>query len=72
MIQYLPIREAHYSDDLGRYISFGIKAVDSRNNVILFISDVSVNESLVNSICIDCTKGELNPIHLLDVIEDRI
>lgn len=72
MFQYVPFEESLQSDELGSYISFGIKAVDSSNRITTSVSDVSTDEAFVADLCNRCTLQQLNPIHLLDVIEDNI
>ena len=72
MYRYMLIEEELYSPDLGKYHSFGIIALDNTGKVITFVSDVSPDKALVEGICNRCTKGQLYPIHLLDVIEDSI
>lgn len=72
MFQYVPFEESLQSDELGSYISFGIKAVDSSNRITTSVSDVSTDEAFVEDLCNRCTLQQLNPIHLLDVIEDNI
>lgn len=72
MFRYLMFQETLFTNDLGEYSSFGIKVLDSDNNEIFSVSDVSVDECLVNTLCYDCNENFLEPIHLLDVIEDYI
>lgn len=72
MFRYVPIKESLYSDDLGSYISFGIKVFDDSNCAVVSVSDISVNETFVSELCNLCTLHQLNPIHLLDIIEDNI
>lgn len=72
MFRYIPFEEILCSDELGSYISFGIKAVDDLNNSIISVSDVSTNESVVADLCNCCTLYRLHPIHLLDIIDDFI
>lgn len=72
MFRYLPIKENLRSDELGTYISYGIKAFDTASREIMFVHDVSLNEALVTELCRSCTLHQLHPIHLLDVIEDNI
>jgi len=72
LIWYLLSKEKLYSDELGSYISFGIKVHDLSNHETKYISDVSVDKALVKKICRRCTLHQLHPIHLYDVIEDNI
>lgn len=72
MFRYLPIKESFHSDELGDYISFGIIVLNTSGTVITSVSDVSLNESFVTNLCRECTVHQLDPIHLLEVIEDRL
>lgn len=72
MFRYVPIKESLYSDELGSYISFGIKAVDLLGRDVTSVSDVSTNEAFITELCNLCTQEQLLPVHLLDVIEDNI
>ncbi len=72
MFRYIPFRESLYSDEIGSYISFGIKVFDSSGKEIASVSDVSADEAFVTALCKKCTLYRLQPIHLLDVIEDNL
>lgn len=72
MFRYLTFQETLFTNDLGEYSTFGIKVLDSDNNEILSVSDVSVDEDFVNMLCSDCNENLLEPVHLLDVIEDYL
>ena len=72
MYRYVPFKEKLHSDELGTYISFGIKAFDSSDCLIASVSDVSTDKVFVQDLCEKCTLHQLHPIHLLDVIEDNI
>ena len=72
MNRYLPFREELYSDDIGAYVSYGIRVLDSRGQVIASVSDVSVDKDLVDKLCYLWTRYELSPIHLEDAIEEVI
>lgn len=69
MVGYFPFREELYSEELGRYESYGIRVV-RHGRVVLRLSDVSTEAARVISLCRRCTKGQLDPIHLRDVLED--
>ena len=75
MYRYLPIKERLYMDEIGEYISFGIRVIqdtDSEKAEILYVSDVSLDFDFVNQLTELCNTLQLEPIHLLDVIEDRL
>lgn len=70
MIKYIPFKEILHSDEFGNYISFGIKVINNCENELLSVSDVTPDEQLAVSLCNECTQGQLDPIHLYDVIDD--
>lgn len=61
-----PSRALHY---------YGILAArDLRGcqQVVQFISDVSLDRAFVEALARRCTAAQLDPCHLLDVVEDAI
>lgn len=72
---YLVVKESLFLPYAGRYVSYGIKAVDVTENTqidIVFVSDISMYLEIVLDIAQRCTLFQLDPIHLMDVIEDSI
>ena len=51
-------------------MSYGIRVLDFRGQVIASVSDVSVDKDLVDKLCYLWTRYELSPIHLEDAIEE--
>ena len=72
MYRYITFQENLFTNELGEYSAFGIKVLDGDNSEILSVSDISVDEELVRTLCSDCNENALEPVHLLDVIEDYI
>ena len=70
MNQYLPFREELHSDDIGAYVSYGVRVIDSQGNITESISDVSVDEKFVTDLCNLWTQYQLSPIHIRDVLDD--
>lgn len=68
---YIPVKEDLFSRELGHYISFGIEALE-HGSLCRRISDISTDEDFVAALARKCTSGQLDPIHLLDVIEDSL
>ena len=66
---YEPVRQESKNEELGTYVTYGIR-VSSNGTQIAFASNVSTNESEVRELTTLCTKEQLEPIHLNDVIED--
>ena len=55
--------------ELGSYTTYGILAA---REVVQFISDVSLDRAFVEALARRCTAAQLDPCHLLDVVEDAI
>ena len=72
MFLYLPIKESFFSSEVGEYVSYGIRVLDSEGNEIERVSDVSLNQSIVTELCEKCTTQNLDAIHLFDIIEDNL
>lgn len=75
MYLYLPIEEQLESPYLGPYRSFGIAAfrlTAQMRQQLIFIADVSPNEAFVSLIACRCTKEQLEPVHLRNVVEDAL
>lgn len=64
-----PVRE------LGRYTAFGIAAQKRAPDgwrQIAFVPDICTNTQQAQRLAQLCTQGQLEPIHLMDVIEDFV
>ncbi len=72
MFRYLPFQVTLFTNDSGEYSTFGIKVLDSENNEVLSVSDVSPDKDFVCALCSDCNENLLEPVHLADVIEDYL
>ncbi len=74
-IVYILVEQSLYSPYIGRYRSFGIAAVDCSavpHEVPAFIPDVSADRGFVSRLADLFTRENLDPIHLLNAIEDSI
>lgn len=59
----------------GNYGSFGLSAQKQVQGEWVqcgFVPDVSVRQQLVEQLAQLCTDGQLDPVHLMDVVEDHI
>ena len=67
--RYVPVQETFESDELGTYVTYGlsVKAVEEE---IAFISDVSTEYEEIERLADLCTKNQLDPEQLPEVIED--
>lgn len=75
MYFYCTYKEMLFSPYIGLYVSFGITALygtPREREKVLQISDVSPNEIKVKRIAELCTKEQLEPNQLSNVIEDYI
>lgn len=75
MFRYISVSEELSSPILGQYHSFGIaaqKAVAGHWQDVCRVSDVSTDPVFVENLAARCTAGQLEPVHLLDVIEDAL
>lgn len=73
MYRYLPIKEKVVSEDLGTYTTYGIRVVyetESQSTEFGCMSDVFTDFDRSMRFAQLCTKEQLDPIHLLDVIEN--
>ena len=75
MFRYISVSEELSSPILGQYHSFGIAAqqeVAGHWQVVCKVSDVSTDPIFVENLAARCTAGQLEPVHLLDIIEDAL
>ena len=66
---YEAVRQELRSDELGEYVTYGIRA-SSNEQQIAFVSDVSTDKQAVQHLAELCTSDQLDPIHLNDIVED--
>ncbi len=70
--RYLNVREELVSEELGNYISFGICILKKERNKWFeekFISDVCIDESVVETICKVAFSRQANSQSIYDIIE---
>lgn len=75
MIQYRPVKESHYHEELGQYTAFGICAYRigrSETEALVRVSDVFLSAHDAECFADRCNRLSLDPIHLLDVIADTL
>mgnify|MGYP003363718656 CR=1 FL=1 len=73
LIRYQIVRQEFDSPELGRYTSYGIAAVTMPAQIQLaFVADVSTSKDFVAELADRCTKGQLDPTQLMDVILDSL
>ena len=72
MYRYRPVEM--WSTDWNR-ITYGILAEERCDDFwrsIAIVPDVSCDKAFVERLTVKCTKGQLSPTHLLDVIIDAL
>lgn len=75
MYFYQVIKEEFYHEDIGDYVTFGLKVVFATYGVyseILKISDISTDKNSVVKLADLCNRNQVSPLHILDVIQDRL
>lgn len=75
MFLYLPIETTQFSQYCGHYLTFGLAAVEIfpySAALVEFIADIFTDKKAVASLACCCTFYQLEPIHLINVIEDFI
>ncbi len=72
MFRYVVVQEDLFSPELGYYRSYGIGAVNSKGERVAFVSDVSPEKVVAEEIAKRCTRGQLAPEQLLDVVLNSI
>ena len=70
MYHYQPTKNYLFSNESGLHVSFGIDVTDNNDQTILSISSVSTDRKKVVDLCELCTELQLDPIHLVDVLDD--
>lgn len=67
------MKESRYTPDSGAYFTYAIHAYTSTGcgwSYCLSVSDVSADFSAVQQLAQQCTDLQLEPVHLLDVVND--
>lgn len=75
MFLYLPIESERISPYTGPYRAFGLqvcKVRDGVNEEIICLPDISTDDSFVLHLADIFSREQLDPIHLLDVMEDLL
>ena len=75
MFFYQILEENLFREDIGSYTSFGLKVIYATYGIyleVLRISDVSTDKLKVARLASLCTRGQVSPIHIIDVAEDYL
>lgn len=71
VMKYKPIKEKLQNDEIGIYITCGIKVVENKQTLRI-VSDVAVSYREVRKLCRRCNRLGLDIGQLDDVIEDVV
>ena len=75
MFVYLPIESAVESSCLGRYRTFGLRVLRAEadhDRELMVLPDVSTDFGFTLRLASLFTRKQLDPLHLLDVLEDML
>lgn len=75
MFRYLPFENESHSPCIGSYCTFGLRVLLSQNGIekeVMLLPDISTDFSFVLRLAELFTRKQLDPIHLLDVLEDSL
>lgn len=75
MYLYRPHKESLYSPFLGNYVSYALCAYNGAvgaQSLLQEVSDVSTDFRFVSGLAQLCTEHQLEPTHLMDVVEDTL
>ncbi len=74
-VLYVPFSQELTTEDNKQYTGYGIRALrgaGERWECAAEVSDISCSMAFVRELAQRCTRMELAPMHLLDVVEDAI
>lgn len=75
MYLYHPHKESLYSPCLGHYVTYALCAYNDATDaqsLVQEVPDVSTDFCFVSGLAQLCTEHQLEPTHLLDVVEDTL
>ncbi len=72
MLRYIPVKEERYTPEIGEYQTYGICVLNETGETVTSLSDISTDFNTVSKLADQCTKGQLAPEHLKDVVLNSI
>ncbi len=75
MYFYSIFSERRSNEDVGEYTSYGIAVYFASYGIYrekARISDITQNKRELSELCALCTRSQLSPLHIFDVIEDFV
>lgn len=74
-VVYFPYESVSRLPEVGKYITYGIRGMRKKPGgwvCEVDIGDISTDGHLVRCLAETCTRFELDPIHLHDIVEDML
>lgn len=71
--RYRLLRSVRRSEEFGRYVTYGLRVclgLGGQWRTVRLLADISTDARAVGALAEACTRGELHPMHLSDVVED--
>lgn len=75
MFRFRPVKQFLFSDELGEYVSYGIHVfllTPAGCAEAGFFSDISCDPGFVELLARRCTREQLDPLHLPDIVADAL
>ncbi|SFP78511.1 hypothetical protein SAMN05216343_11475 [Oscillibacter sp. PC13] len=75
MIRYRSIQKRVLLEETGPYTAYGLLAeeyADDSWRAIAVVPDISCDKAFVAQLAEKCTRGQLSPIQMLDVVTDAL
>lgn len=75
MFRFRTVQTRLFSPEIGSYITYGMIAEQTCGtdwNEVRVIRDISCDKFFVDQLAEKCTWGQLDPIHMMDVVYDSI
>lgn len=70
--QYRVLGEFGKGENNQKGVSYGIIVIKTEQTIEKVIHDVCTDEAVVQKLVRRCNKEKLDPLHLMDVIEDEL
>ncbi|MDD6188113.1 MAG: DUF6514 family protein [Clostridiales bacterium] len=75
MIEYYAVKESLYREEIGAYTAYGIGVFEydgDEKKTLQYIPDVFLDEDKAEQLVDMCNRLQLEPVHLLNVVEDTV
>lgn len=75
MIEFYTVKESLYREEVGSFTAYGIGVCENnpcKRETLEYIPDVFLDKQKAERFVVMCNRLQLDPLHLLDVVEDAI